>query len=148
MKVDGARPTEASGQARRPGRSAAGQALFSLDAGQQAAVAGPVSAPVSLGTLDSLLALQAMPDAMTGRQRAVKRGQNLLALLDEMRDGLLSGMLNPALAGRLSAALQVQADGFVEPGLKSVIDDIDLRAQVELAKLQAAGRVRDSQLRA
>ena len=39
---------------------------------------------------------------------------------------------------RLTALVAERRDDFNEPGLQGVIDEIDLRAQVELAKLEHA----------
>lgn len=143
MKVDGTRITEAM-SVRRTSRPTGAQGVFSLDQPQQAPTAAPVRAPMQLGAVDSLLALQAAPDAMTMRARAVRRGQTLLDLLDEIRDGLLSGQISQATLQRLTAALQVRDEGFEDPGLQSVMDDIELRAQVELAKMQTRTRLSDS----
>lgn len=140
MKVEGTRAPDAPG-IRRTGRPVAGQAVFSLDESHASPRSGPVSAPMSLGAVDSLLALQALPDATQGRARAVKRGQSLLDLLDEVRDGMLSGVVAQGVLRRLSAQLQARQDSFLDPSLQSVLDDIELRAQVELAKMQVlAGR--------
>jgi hypothetical protein len=141
MKVEGPRATEAS-NVRRLSRLQSGQPAFSLDAGAPSAKAVPVSAPVALNALDSILALHGVPDATQGRAKAVKRGQTLLDLLDEIRDGMLTGLVPQGVLRRLSAELQARQDGFLEPGLQSTLNDIEVRAQVELAKMQVlAGRV-------
>jgi hypothetical protein len=143
MKVEAPRGPEATG-VRRTARTSSGQAVFSLDGGGAPAKAGPVNAPVALSALDSILALQAVPDAAQGRAKAVKRGQALLDLLDEIRDGLLSGLVPQGVLRRLSAELQARQDGFLEPGLQTVMNDIEVRAQVELAKVQVWGAKSDS----
>jgi hypothetical protein len=143
MKIEGARGPEVAG-VRRGQRGSAGAAVFSLDEPAAPARSGPVSAPMALGALDSLLALQAAPDATQGRAKAVKRGQTLLDLMDELRDGLLSGAVSQGVLRRLSAELQARQEGFLEPGLRTVMNDIELRAQVELAKMQVLGGRSDS----
>jgi Class II flagellar assembly regulator len=143
MKVEGPRATEAAG-IRRASRTPSGQPAFSLDGAGAAPKAAPFSMPAPVGALDSILALQAVPDASQGRARAVKRGQSLLALLDELRDGLLSGAVPEGVLRRLSAELQVRQDEFLEPGLQSVMNDIEIRAQVELAKMRVFSGRRDS----
>jgi hypothetical protein len=143
MKVDGPRATDAAG-VRRATRTAPGQIAFSLDDTGATAKAGPVSAPVSLGAVDSILALQAVPDPSQGRARALKRGRTLLDLLDEIRDGMLSGLVSQGILRRLSLELQAARDEFLEPGLQTVMNDIELRAQVELAKLRVSSNRNDS----
>jgi hypothetical protein len=54
---------------------------------------------------------------------------------------MLTGLVSQGVLRRLSVELQGRRDEFLEPGLQSVMDDIELRAQVELAKMQVlAGR--------
>jgi hypothetical protein len=143
MKVEGPRAPDASG-IRRAARPLGGQTVFSLDEGFAASKPAPVSGARSVGTVDSLLALQAVPDAGQGRARAFKRGQRMLDLLDEIRDGMLSGLVSQGSLRSLSAELQAQHDAFLEPGLQSVMNDIELRAQVELAKMQVLAARTDS----
>lgn len=95
----------------------------------------PKAAASPLGAVDALLALQAVPDAVMQRSKAVRRGQVMLDLLDDLRDGMLAGQISRASVQRLSASL-VRDDQFTEPGLQAVLDAIELRAHVELAKLE------------
>ena len=95
-----------------------------------AAGASPVSA------LGALLAIQEVDDPLTGKRRARERGRRLLDTLDEVRVGLLTGTLPKAVLGELARLVTEARESIDDPGLQSVLDDIDLRAQVELAKLQ------------
>ncbi|MFN9541577.1 MAG: flagellar assembly protein FliX, partial [Alphaproteobacteria bacterium] len=73
------------------------------------------------------------------RQRAVRRGRDMLDMLDEIRRGLLEGAVSASTLKRLAGLANTKREDFVDPGLSQVLDDIDLRARVELAKLQYAG---------
>jgi hypothetical protein len=148
MKVEGPRANETAAIRRGASGPRAGQPAFTLDSGAPASAPTHVRPAAALGSIDTILALQGVPDAMTGRAKAVKRGQSILDMMDEVRDGLLAGQVSEGLLRRLSASLQAKADGFLEPGLQSVMNDIELRAQVELAKLQVARAASDSGLRA
>jgi Class II flagellar assembly regulator len=64
----------------------------------------------------------------------------LLTLLDEVRDGLLSGGIPRMILNRLALAITKRRESFADPKLQTVIDEIDLRARVELAKLEQAER--------
>jgi hypothetical protein len=55
-----------------------------------------------------------------------------------VRDGLLAGGIPRAILNRLATAVSRRQDGFADPKLQNVLDEIDLRARVELAKLEAA----------
>ena len=94
-----------------------------------------VSSSTSLTAVTSLIALQEVPDALAGRAKAARRGRDMLDLLDEVRDGLLSGAVSRATLTRLVALVQIKREEFVDPGLSAVLDEIELRARVELAKL-------------
>ena len=84
--------------------------------------------------IEALLALQAVEDPLLARRRAVRRGSALLDALAAAQADLLTG------AGRRGAAQP--DDGARHPGarrrsipaLDALIDDIELRVRVELAK--------------
>ncbi len=89
----------------------------------------------ALAGLDALIALQAVDaDAPRKKRKAVKRGRDLLDRLDEIRIGLLSGhMSGEAIARVLNLLDETEPTG--DPRLDSLMEDIALRAEVELAKL-------------
>lgn len=95
--------------------------------------AGPASVAPMAG-LDAILALQAVGDFTESRRRAIKKGGILLDLLEAMKADLLVGRVAPE---RLDAMVVQLANlrERIEPGLDGIIDDIDLRVRVELAKL-------------
>lgn len=95
-----------------------------------------VAGPGPLTALDSLLALQEVEDSTQGRSKGLKRGEKLLDMLDQVRDGLLAGGIPRETLVRLSQAVAQRNDEFSDPHLQSILDEIDLRAQVELAKLE------------
>lgn len=119
-----------------PGTEASGFSLATGDAPQTVAVHS--TAPLT--ALDSILALQSVGDAASGRSKGLARGHHLLAMLDEVRDGLLSGTMSRATLHRLAGALSARSEYFSDPELQPVLDEIELRAQVELAKLEQAER--------
>jgi hypothetical protein len=115
------------------GRYAGGQA-FSL-AGISAPARPSAASPVMpLAALDAILALQGVGDALTGRRRAVRRGASMLDVLETVKADLLVGKIAPERLDALVDQLQTMRDR-VEPGLDEVIDEIELRVRVELAKL-------------
>jgi hypothetical protein len=68
----------------------------------------------------------------------MQRGYRLLDDLDRIKAALLSGAVPTSELLRLAAALGEAREQSGDPGLDEVLAHIDLRAQVELAKL---GRV-------
>lgn len=87
-----------------------------------------------LAALDAILALQGVGDALSGRRRAVRRGTTLLDLLEEVKADLLVGNVTPERLDLLAEQVTALREK-VEPGLDGVLDEIELRVRVELAKL-------------
>ena len=96
------------------------------------------SAPKAAGNIDALLAMQGVEDATERRKRSVARGRGALDVLDELKIGLLSGNLDASTVNRLRDAAANLKSTSGDPGLDSVLSEIELRVEVELAK---AGQV-------
>ncbi len=124
----------------RSGGSKKAAAGFKVD---QGGGPGPAAGTVRAGamaSIDALVALQgagAVEDATTGRRRAVKRASKLLDCLEEIRLAVLGGTIPTAKLRTLLATLKEQTHAFEDPQLAGVIEEIELRAQVELAKYGA-----------
>ncbi len=122
------------------GPGGASGARFTLDSGGATAAKLEAHAPISiLGGLEALIALQSEDNTRERRRRSAKRGQSMLDVLDELKLALLSGHLPPDMQRRLSAVLR-EAGPSGDPQLDGIIDAIELRAEVELAKLKQAQR--------
>ncbi len=92
----------------------------------------------ALGAVDALLALRGpapSADALNApKRRAIRRGGDMLAILDEIKLALLAGQLPKAKLSRLVSVVERQQGAFSDPQLREVLDQIELRARVELAK--------------
>jgi len=142
MKVGSSGGVIGTGGAYAPSRPAAGG--FSV-AGSGAAVdAAPVTTaagPTGVTSLDALLALQEVGGPLERRRRAVRRAGRILDVLDEVKIALLDGGLPPAALHRLMSAIREERGGTEDPRLEGLLDEIETRAAVELAKLEMAGAV-------
>lgn len=137
MKVTGPAGAQNVSAPRGAARPAAGG--FSLDqAGpaSEAAPAGGLSTAASLSSLDALLTLQEIGGPLERRRKAVKRAGRILDVLDEVKLALLEGRLAPAAITRLLTAISEERPGADDPRLEGLLDEIETRAQVELAKLE------------
>ena len=92
-------------------------------------------APRVIGGIDALLALQGFDDPLERRRRAVKRGRTALDALDALKLGLLTGTLETGALAALKSLAAELADRTGEPGLDTVLAEIELRVGVELAKI-------------
>src|SRR5258708_38504661 len=89
----------------------------------------------TVGSIDALIALQGVEDPLERRKRAVKRGRVALDALDELKIGLLGGAFTAATLTNLqSAASQLQLSSG-NPELDAVLGEVELRVEVEIAKL-------------
>lgn len=138
MKVEGPRPIETVRNARARSNTGQSGAAFVPETAPEMHSATSLSSSTPITTIDALLALQEMPDAFAGRAKAAKRGRDMLDLLDDLRHGILTGGVSRSTLQRLVALVDVEREDFVDSGLQEVLDDIELRARVELAKLNFA----------
>jgi hypothetical protein len=96
-------------------------------------------APKATANIDALLAMQGIEeDPAERRRRSVARGKGALDVLDDLKLRLLSGNLDKSTVLRLRDAAANLKSSSGDPGLDSVLSEIELRVEVELAK---AGQV-------
>lgn len=88
-----------------------------------------------IAAVDSLLTLQEVADPEQGNRESTQHGKDVLDLLDEIRLGLLNGRIPEHRLKALVRMLAGRSNSFVDPRLSQIVDEIDLRARVELAKL-------------
>ncbi len=127
-----------SSSARRTDRG--GGARFSLQGPARAAAGGPLGGAGIIGSIDALAALQGLDalDAAGGSEAAmITRGDTLLGDLAHLRDGLLAGGLDRTALTTLERRLAQRRPHGADPELAAILDDIELRVAVELAKQEA-----------
>ena len=138
MKVNGPGPVQNNAVRRaRKGANRDGNGGFADEvAATDAEPAAPtqVRGPSSLAPVDALIALQEVEDATTGRKRAMAQGKDMLDLLDNIRHGLLIGGISRGKLDSLVRAVKSEREAVEDPMLQEVLDEIELRAAVELAK--------------
>ena len=139
MKID---PTQVRPAAtRRIGNAppASGSDFASALHDESAAASGKsaVGGTVGLAGVSTVLALQGAPDSTErrARQRAVQRGDAMLDELEEIRLGLLLGAIPRARLEQLAQLVRTRREQVDDPRLMAILDEIELRAAVELAKL-------------
>lgn len=138
MRVETRQPIRSAGTVAGGRRPEAGPG-FSLDAAASPAGTGTARAAATLTGLDAVLLLQGEAETpRERRRRSAKRGHDLLDGLDRLKAAILGGRVAAhelrAIAGRLSERPGSSGD----PCLDGLVADIELRAAVELAKLEVA----------
>jgi hypothetical protein len=140
MKISNIGSTKAApSTARKKKASGTGESEFAHELFGAAEVSAPVE-PVethAVGTVESILAVQEVPDAPEERSRGLARqyGDDLLDRLESLRRDILLGAIPKEKLVNLAHALRAQRGQTDDPRLKQIIDEIELRAKVEIAKL-------------
>jgi len=139
MKVTGTGGVGQAGGSRGAGRGADGG--FRLPTtGETTAPAqssGVASAHAVMG-VEALLTLQDVGSPLERKRRAVGRASRMLDALDDIKAGLLTGELSEGDLDRLRRAVRDERSHTDDPNLEAVLDEIELRAAVEVAKLEQA----------
>ena len=133
MRIDSTQRTNGVNGRGPAGRGQDGVAFnpIGVDTPARAAGTAPVAAAASL---DYLLALQGVDDPLHGRKKKILLGRTLLDTLEQVKADLLTGRVSPERLDQLMDMVG-QARERSEPALDGLLDDIDLRVRVELAKL-------------
>jgi len=141
MEIRSTGRVNASSVRRAASGTGGADSTFKVADGGEQPRAQMVSGPSTIAAVESILTLQGIDDSTSGRSRGLAHGQHLLDMLDEVRDGLLAGGIPRATLNRLANAVGRRQEGFADPKLQNVLDEIELRARVELAKLETADRL-------
>jgi hypothetical protein len=83
--------------------------------------------------VDPMLAVRDATDRSGGQPR--RRAEDMLDRLEELRLGLLAGEIPREKLESLERLVQEQRGAVSDPRLSELLDEVELRARVELAKL-------------
>lgn len=137
MRINGPKSTAGVTGKGAAKRSSGNGAAFSLPGEtSSAASASATNQTSAVQNVGALLALQSVDDALSGRKRkAVRRGNKMLDLLESIRLGLLSGQMPSHILEQLQR-LSDQVEESGDERIDAVLAEIELRTQVEMAKLE------------
>jgi len=135
MKVSGVGTVRGNATRRASGK-ARGDGSFRLDAAQPEVATSSAQGAGSIPAVGALLSLQEVPDATDERSRGLARGRDLLEELEQIRLGLLLGRVPRARLAQLQRLSRQRPHQFQDPNLQAIMLEIEVRAAVELAKLE------------
>lgn len=139
MKVEGpSKSSGAKGVSKTGAKKGAGDTSFSglIEDTPELESAKSTAGTMSIQGIDALLSLQEADDGTSpeARRKAKERGNALLDQLDKLRVGLLVGEVPIMALDNLSRMIENHRDTIADPQLTEILNEIDLRVQVELAK--------------
>jgi hypothetical protein len=139
MKIDRPNSIAGASSARRGERASSarpGEFARFLDS-----TGGPadVNAARPVSSMSTVLAAQ-MVDPDQERKQAMQRGQDILDRLDELRHALLLGTLSMGQILGVLNQIRTRKATVADPNLRELLDEIELRAEVEIAKFTANQR--------
>jgi hypothetical protein len=138
MRITGSKRSTRVSSKPKAGDAKAAQGGFAVPDGGKAQAAKGAQAARSLTAVDALISIQEVPDATARRSKAIARAEDMLELLEEIKIALLSGALPRSRVTRLTRIVEDARGDVGSEGLSTVLDEIELRARVELAKLEKA----------
>ena len=142
MKVGSTSATSQVGSARKGAKVSSADGNFASFLEETDALSSSaVGATAGVTGLDALLAAQSVGDALQDgakKRRAAKRGNDILDKLEDLRTAILSGSISKSKLIELAQMLRERRETGLDDELNGILDDIELRAQVELAKLSSS----------
>jgi CTP:molybdopterin cytidylyltransferase MocA len=133
MRIQGSNATARAATASAPRRAASGG--FSIAEGDGPTSTSATASLRTIGGIDALLALQGQDDPTERRRRAVRRGRTALDALDQLKVEVLGGAPGPSTVMRLRSLSADLRDVSGDAGLDQVLAEIELRVEVEIAKM-------------
>lgn len=126
---------------RSEGRKKTGRAFMLENTGQTSANTSTATTEVAgsgaVAPVSSLINVQEAGQGSTPDDSEHDRAEHMLKLLDDIRHGLLNGKVSAARLQQLEKLSAQPVNNYCDPRLQSIIRQIELRAKVELAKLEA-----------
>ena len=127
----------------RKDTSSGGVKFFDFLGGAEETAATAETAPVEQAAapsmLDAMLSLQEVPEDEIRRKKMMQRGKMTIDTLEQLRHGLLVGRVPKEVLSSLSQQIKNGREQISDPRLLEIMDDIELRAAVEIAKLEMSG---------
>lgn len=141
MKINGPSQTQKAGGAKKLDKAGSASGGFGsmLGVDESSETAHAASAGV-IARVDVLLAAQGTEDPAEkkAKQKMRKRGSEILHQLDKIRLGMLTNNMTVGNLIDIADVVAAHRERINDPQLAGILDEIDLRAQIEIAKMKMA----------
>ncbi len=141
IKVTGYNPIKPASNVRKRGASSSVSSFSDiLDASgaDDTAPALQTADVAQTASVANMLALQELSGEEVNRKKLAQQGKSMLDVLESLRRQLLIGAIPAHMMHDLDRQLAQQKHTVSDPALIDIIEEIELRVAVELAKLQKA----------
>lgn len=135
MRIGGQKKVNKTNNKQTTARSGNIGGLFRVDSAQNAGQVIATPAAQSINNIGALLSAQEIDGVQAKHSAAVKRGSEMLDILDKLKIGLLSGRIAPNMLNQLKHLSVEQPGKLADERLEKIVQSIELRTKVELAKL-------------
>lgn len=140
MEIKGPGRITTPGVSRKGKKGGANKSGFNeILSSEESAAALPPSGTSPLTAVSSLLSLQEMPTSSEGKSKGLARVEEMLGHLELIRHGLLAGQIPQRQLKDVAAIVSREKELSNDPALDEILNDVELRVKVELAKLEMLG---------
>ncbi len=140
MEIKGPGRITTPGVSRKGKKGGANKSGFNeILSSEESAAALPPSGTSPLTAVNSLLSLQEMPTSSEGKSKGLVRVEEMLGHLELIRHGLLAGQIPQRQLKDVAAIVSREKELSNDPALDEILNDVELRVKVELAKLEMLG---------
>lgn len=138
MKIEGPNRAGSTDKSKKKDGASASDGSFGRMVAGGAQESGGAASTQSIARVDSLLSIQAVEDPAqkSARNRMKNRANNILDELERLRRGLLAGSLTVGQVIDIADVVAGHREKIMDPALTAILDEIDMRAQIELAKIR------------
>ncbi len=134
MRITGNKPINGVQGRSAKKKASAGDGMFAPDMGSDIVQSSQTAGGSAIQGMDALLALQELDERAERRSRATRHGHTLLDTLESVRADLLAGFVSEDRLELLAKTVSERPDSG-DPQVDLVLEEIELRVKVELAKL-------------
>lgn len=141
MKIKGYGNIRGTGSSKSTSKTSSSNSfadLLALSESSESQAATPVSDISATSSLSNLLSLQEISEEDIKRKKLLQQGKNMLDTLENLRQQLLIGTIPAHMLQDLNRQIMLEKQMTADPQVNDLIEEIELRLAVELAKLEHA----------
>lgn len=142
MKIEGPKSSSEVNKKKDVKKTSSGDGAFKsmMGGADSASETGGAGLTAGIASMDVLLAAQSVDDAMQGKakRQAKERANGILKTLNDLKVAMVAGSVTIGHMVSIADVVATHREKITDPELSAILDEIDLRAHVELAKLEVA----------